>query len=256
MMTMSLWAYTWLYSKSVSYTPPSPLWLSVMGNGNYPKMITPSGSPMQLLQHFVSICGHISVLLLTHSKMSVPHLQAGHILQASLPAMGIHLDPLAIPTLWYSCFMTNHIVHQRQSKGIVWRGPMQRRTNYLWLKSLPKFLKITKEPGAIFESSFCQDCLYHSGGVLKGACSSKDVRVGFALWRECWAHALREACELGCVQQWCCRCSSKSYADVGLKHQSGVCHFKEDFCSGSRRYLKGLKCANGGLKHLLVSAVR
>lgn len=183
MMTMSLWAYTRLYSKSVSYTPPSPLWLSVMGNGNYPKMITPSGSPMQLLQHFVSICGHISVLLLTHSKMSVPHLQAGHILQASLPAMGIHLDPLAIPTLWYSCFMTNHIVHQRQSKGIVWRGPMQRRTNYLWLKSLPKFLKITKEPGAIFESSFCQDCLYHSGGVLKGACSSKDVRVGFALWR-------------------------------------------------------------------------
>lgn len=139
-----------------THLPPSPLWLSVMDNGNYPEMITPGGSPMQLLQHFVSICGCISVLLLTHPKISFPHLQAGHILQASLPGMGIHLGPLAIPSFWYSYIRTNHIVHQRQSKGRghVWRGPMQRRANDLWLKSLPKLLRIIKEPCAIFEPSF------------------------------------------------------------------------------------------------------
>lgn len=124
---------------------------------------------MQLLQDFVSICGCISVLLLTHPKMNVPHLRAGHILQASLPGMGIHLDPLAIPTLQYSYVRTNHMVHQRQSKG---RGPMQ-RTNDLWLKSLPKCPKIILKLGAIFESSFLPGLLLSQWKCFEGVLQIK-----------------------------------------------------------------------------------
>ena len=157
-----------------------------MSNGNYPKIITPSGSPMHLLQHFVSHLWPHLMSTFTHSSKNECSPSSGWTHPAGLPAaMGIHLDPLAIPTLWYSCVMTNHIVYQRQSKGRECVERTHAKKNQLCLKSLPKLLKITKEPGAIFESSFCQDCLYHSGGVLKGSCSSKDVRMGFALGREC-----------------------------------------------------------------------
>lgn len=143
-----------------------------MGGDYVPLNIYMGGSPMQLLQHFVSICGCISVFLLTHPKISVPHLRAGHILQdTSLPGMEIHLDPPAIRSYWYSYVRTNHIVHQRQSKGRghVWRRPIQRRTNDLWLKSLLKLLKIIKEQCAIFESSFLPGLHLSQGSCFEGA---------------------------------------------------------------------------------------